>query len=93
MVMKKNNMNDLKECFKQAKEAGANYVAVAIWTKGSEELEIIINPKENFAAKQAYYEKAYTGDLVLKTYDGICIKQFCWGNSFEELETILNCKS
>lgn len=90
--MKKINMNDLKECFEQAREAGASYVAVAIWTRGSEGLEIIINPKENFAAKQAYYEKAYTEDLVLKTFDGICIKQFCWGDSFEELEAILNYK-
>lgn len=91
--MKKINKKDLKECFEQAKSASAKYVAVSIETRGINGLEVIINPKENFTVKQVYYEKAYTDDLVLKTYDGIRIRQFCWGDTFAELEAILNCKA
>jgi len=83
-------LNDLRGCFEAAKAAKANYIAVAIETRGSDELETIINPRANFEGKQAYYEKAYNDDLVLKTFDGIRITRFCHGNTFAELEALLN---
>ena len=49
------------------------YFYVKIAKKGSEGLEIIINPFCNFEQKKAYYDKAYDDNLVLKSYDGIRI--------------------
>lgn len=91
--MKKISKNDLKECFEQAKSASAKYIAVSIETRGNNDLDVIVNHKKNFDNKQVYYDKAYTDDLVLKTHDGIRIRQFCWGDTFAELEAILNCKA
>jgi hypothetical protein len=38
--------------------------------------EIIINPKENFKAKLAYYQKAYNEDLTLKANPSIKIIRY-----------------
>ena len=79
-------MNNLEICFHIASTNNAKYVGIKIETRGSKAPEIIINPNENFDAKFEYYKKAYTDDLVLKTYDGIKIIGFTYGNSFEEIE-------
>lgn len=76
----------LERCFKQAIETNARYIAVQIETRGSEGIETIINPRENFEAKLAYYKNAYTDDLVLKTYDGIRIVGYGYGDSLDEIE-------
>lgn len=76
-------------CFRNAKLYGSKYVGVLVETKGSEKPEVIINPKENFEAKEAYYDKAYDDDLVLKTFAGIKIVGFEHGNTFEQLECSL----
>lgn len=76
----------LERCFKQAIETNARYIAVQIETRGSEGIETIINPRENFEAKLAYYKNAYTDDLVLKTYDGIRIVGYGYGDSLPEIE-------
>lgn len=76
----------LERCFKQAIETNARYIAVQIETRGSEGIETIINPRENFEAKLAYYKNAYTDDLVLKTYDGIRIVGYGYGDSLSEIE-------
>lgn len=47
------------------------YVKIA--TRGSEGLELIVNPFCNFEQKKEYYDKAYDDNLVLKSYDGIRI--------------------
>lgn len=49
---------------------------VEIEMEGFPKPEIIINPAENFEEKLRYYQKAYTDDLVLKTFNGIRIKDF-----------------
>jgi len=41
------------------------FMVVKIETEGSSACEIIINPAENFAAKRAYYNKAYNEDMEL----------------------------
>lgn len=79
-------LDHLERCFQYAKENNANYIGVAIQTRGNEGLEIIINPKENFESKLEYYKKAYTQELVLKTYDGIKIVGFTYGDDFKEIQ-------
>lgn len=82
--------NALMICFDVAKDTKAKYIGVAIETRGSDGYEVIINPRCNFEAKQKYYRDAYNEQLVLLSYDGICIKGFCYGDSYEEIHTSLN---
>lgn len=79
----------LENCVKEAKESNAKYLAVLVNMEGFLKPEIIINSEENFDAKLAYYKKAYTEDLVLKTFSGIRIVGFTYGNDFSEIESAL----
>lgn len=88
MILK---MTSLEKCFKAAKDSEAQWIGVCIKTEGHPEEEIIINPKENFDVKLEYYKKAYTDDLVLKTYDGIKIVGFTYADDFTEIQSDL-CK-
>ena len=54
--------------------------------KGFRDPEIIINSYENFDSKLEYYKKAYDEDLKLKTFDGIRITDFTYGDSFAKIE-------
>lgn len=87
--MIENLLKALEICFMSAKHNNAKYVGVLIETRGSKAPEIIINPSENFDAKLEYYKKAYTEDLVLKSFDGIRIIGFDYGNTFGQLENSL----
>lgn len=71
--MKVTKKDGLMEMFDKAIEYEWDYVAVAIETRGSEGVEIIVNPNCNFESKKEYYDKAYDDDLRLKTFDGIQI--------------------
>lgn len=82
-------MRDLEKQFARAKEEDAEYIAVQIYTKGNERPELIINQKECFDKKLEYYRKAYTDNLVLKTYEGISIKGIAYGNNLSEIENDL----
>ncbi len=75
-------MKDLEGCFIEAKEEEANFIGVKIKMAGFEEPEIIINPIENFDTKLAYYQKAYNDDLTLKTFSGIKIVDFYYGDDY-----------
>ena len=79
-------MNDLETCFYIASKRGIKYVGVKIQMQGFLKPEIIINENENFDSKFAYYKKAYNEELTLKTFNGIKIVDFTYGNSFEEIE-------
>jgi rRNA maturation protein Rpf1 len=46
-------------------KSGKCYLVVKIETTGNPGAEVIVNPAENFAAKLAYYLKAYNDDLEL----------------------------
>lgn len=83
------NIKDLESVFAKAKETGAKFVAVQIYTRGNERPELIVNQKESFDNKLEYYKKAYNDDLVLKTYDGICIKGIAYGDNLDEIEDSL----
>lgn len=78
-------MTDLENIFNQAIQLGVNYIGVRIKMQGFDEPEVIINPKENFETKLAYYKKAYNDDLTLKTFNGIKIIGFEFGDSFNEI--------
>lgn len=80
---------DLINCFEQAKKVNAVYIGVVIETRGSKGSEVIINPRENFESKLEYYKNAYNDDMILKTYDGICITKIDYGNTFQQLECSL----
>ena len=78
-------MTDLESTFTKAIELGYNYIGVRIQMQGFDEPEVIINPKENFESKLEYYKKAYNEDLTLKTFNGIKIIGFEYGDSFGEI--------
>lgn len=79
-------IHNLEKCFKNAIENNSKYIAVKIKTRNSIGEEIIINPKSNFEAKLNYYKNAYNENLVLKSFDGIQIVGFTYGNSLEDIE-------
>ena len=78
-------MTDLESTFNQAIGLGVNYIGVRIQMQGFDEPEVIINPKENFETKLAYYKKAYNEDITLKTFNGIKIIGCEYGDSFNEI--------
>ena len=82
-------MRNLEECFRMAKIQDATWIAVAIKTNGNESSELILNPNVNFDSKLEYYKKAYTDDLVLKSFDGIKIVGFTYANTLAEIEADL----
>lgn len=79
-------IGNLEKCFYEASHNGAKYVGVKIQMQGFQKPEIIINEHENFESKFAYYKKAYNDNLTLKTFDGIKIVGFTYGDSFEGIE-------
>ena len=79
-------IQNLENCLQSAKELGYNYVAVKVDMKGFEKPEIIINSKENFEEKLEYYKKAYDENLILRSFNGIRIVGFTYGDTFESIE-------
>lgn len=88
--MRKLTLQDLRECFSTAEMKPSKYIGIEITTEGSRGSEVIINPTVNFENKLSYYEKAYTDDLVLKSFNGISITGFAFGDSYGEIQTILD---
>ena len=82
-------MNNLVNCFNNATKEEARYIAVKIETEGYKAPEIIVNPLENYLDKLEYYKKAYTEDLHLKTYKGIKITGFTFGDNLDSIEADL----
>lgn len=87
--MRAKKMRDLICAFRSAEEYGAKYIAVAIQSEDLDGLEIIMNPSENFTAKQSYYLRAYDNDLVLKACNKIKIVGIAYGNTVSETFDIL----
>lgn len=79
-------LQDLNNCFQDAISVGARYIGVKINMQGFDRPETIINPTENFETKLAYYQKAYNDDLTLKSFNGIKIVGFTYGETFDDLE-------
>lgn len=79
-------MDNLIKCFESAKDKGYTYIAVKVQTNGFPMSEIIINSKGNFDKKLEYYKNAYNDDLTLKTYNGVKIIGFTYGDDFDSIE-------
>ncbi|MCD3217478.1 hypothetical protein FDJ70_07625 [Clostridium botulinum] len=79
-------INNLEKCFYEASQKNKKYVGIKIQMKGFLKAEIIINENANFDSKFDYYKKAYNEDLILKTFNGIKIVGFTFGDTFEEIE-------
>lgn len=79
-------INNLEKCFYEASQKNKKYVGVKIQMQGFPKPEIIINENANFDSKFVYYKKAYNKDLTLKTFNGIKIIGFTYGDSFESIE-------
>ena len=77
---------NLEKCFYEASRQDKKYVGVKIQMQGFPKAEIIINENENFDSKLDYYKKAYNEDLTLKTFNGIRIVGFTYGDSFKDIE-------
>ena len=79
-------MTELENVFNRAIDCDENYIGVRIETQSSNKPEIIINSRENFEVKLEYYKKAYNDDLTLKSFDGIKITGFMYGDNFAEIQ-------
>lgn len=80
------NMENLQNCFNEAIKQEKRFIGVKIEMQGFEKPEIIINRFENFKTKLDYYKKAYNEDLTLKTFAGIKIIGFTYGDHFDDIE-------
>lgn len=80
------NIDNLEKCFYEASNQEKKFVGVKIKIEGFPKAEIIINENANFDKKFAYYKNAYNSDLTLKTFNGIKIVGFTYGDTFKEIE-------
>ncbi|MEY8001443.1 hypothetical protein AB8U03_14775 [Clostridium sp. Mt-5] len=80
------NINNLEKCFYEASKLNKKYVGVKIKMQGFPKPEIIINENANLDEKFTYYKKAYNEDLMLKTFNGIKIIGFTYGDTFADIE-------
>ncbi|MNP06400.1 hypothetical protein D3C76_983810 [compost metagenome] len=64
----------------------SRFVGIVVQLPDLEQPEVIINPKENFEAKLAYYQKTYGEDLVMVHNANIKIIGYAFGNSFAEVQ-------
>lgn len=79
-------IEDLENCFEQAKYKGAKFVAVAIKMEGYRGKEIIINPIVNVDEKLNYYKNAYDENLNHRYTNGVRIVGFTYGINMNEIE-------
>lgn len=86
------NLSELKDCFEEAIRLEAKFIGVLVTMPGVDCPELIINPTENFEYKLAYYSRAYTESLTLKTCKDILIITCAYGNSLEEVNAKLTDK-
>lgn len=56
---------EFKKIVADGQARNRNFLVVKIETEGNPGPEVIVNPAENFAAKMAYYDKAYNDDMEL----------------------------
>jgi hypothetical protein len=59
---------------------------VLIEMEGFPRPEVIINENANFDSKFTYYKKAYNENLTLKTFNGIKIIGYTYGDEFADIE-------
>jgi hypothetical protein len=82
-------IDNLEKCFYEARVKAKKYIGIKVKMESFKKAEIIINENENFDKKFAYYKNAYNDDLTLKTFRGVKIVGFTYGDTFEEIENDL----
>lgn len=75
---------NLEKCIEEATKQNRKYIGVKIQTEGYD--EVIINPTGNFSEKLEYYKNAYNDNLTLKSFGGIKIIGFTFGDTYESIE-------
>lgn len=80
------NMQHLIICFNCAKELKMNFVGVTIDLPDAVGKEVIINSKENFDYKLAYYQNTYKDNLEHNHVRGLKITGFTFGRSFDDIQ-------
>lgn len=81
-------LENLNNTFKYAREENAKYIAIEVEGVGKEK-EVIINPAENFDAKQEYWGRTYNDDLTHKGNPSIRIVAFTQADSYDEIQALL----
>lgn len=76
---------NLTQVFMAAQTEKAKFVGISVTVPGSNALEIIINPNENFEIKRKYYEEAYNDDLTHKNAP-LEIVGMTYGNTFSSIQ-------
>lgn len=79
-------MKDLEKCFNEASEQGAKYIGVFVKMEGFPTPEMIINENLNIVKKLEYYKSAYNKKLILKSFNGIRIIGFAYGDALSKIE-------
>lgn len=80
-----NKMIKLEACFIVAKDTNQKFIGVLVQIEGFPEAELIINKNQNFESKLAYYKKAYNEDLTLKSFNGIKIIGYAFGENLNDI--------
>lgn len=70
---------DLIEQFNKARENEATFVFISIEAEGVQ--ETICIPSRSFDAKQAFYERSYTDELVHMMNKNVFIRGLSYGSS------------
>ena len=86
MTEKDLTMDNLEKCFYEASQKDKKYVGVLIQMQGFPRPEVIINENANFDSKFDYYKRAYNDDLTLKTFNGIKIIGYTYGDEYADIE-------
>lgn len=71
------SMKHLTNTFKRARETSSPFVFIAIMAEGTE--EIVTIPAKSFDAKENFYNKAYTEDLVHVMNKEVYIRGLSYG--------------
>ena len=77
-------IQNLENCFNEAKANEFKYVGIALTTPASTEVTIISTA--DFDSKLEYYKEAYSEDLKLNSKSEVFIAGFTHGNSFSTIE-------
>lgn len=84
---KEKTFKDLKQCFKEAFVAGAEFIGVLKEVPEIAGKDLIVTSKEDFVDKLVYYAAEFNNEELKHRYvEGERIVNFAYGQSFAELE-------
>lgn len=74
------------DCIHNFFNGSQNFVGIKLTIPNASGYEVIINPKENFVEKLAYYKKTYDENGVHKHVPEIRIVDWAGGDTFQEVQ-------